>query len=139
MKEWARGNRRPQNYKELFNLRHASLRNVIERAFGIVKKRFPILTQMTNYPYEFHIRLVKACFMLHNFIRLNQGYEDEYDAWDPYTEGDGNGGLGNEDDDEGGEIRENQNEREVNQKKDTIAREMWESYQQELLTRGRDI
>jgi len=27
-----------QNYKELFNLRHSSARNAIERAFGILKK-----------------------------------------------------------------------------------------------------
>ncbi|XP_028116143.1 putative nuclease HARBI1 [Camellia sinensis] len=33
----------PENSRELFNLRHASLRNAIERAFGVLKKRFPIL------------------------------------------------------------------------------------------------
>ncbi|KAL8103470.1 hypothetical protein AgCh_027889 [Apium graveolens] len=31
----------PHNAKELFNHRHASLRNTIERAFGVLKKRFP--------------------------------------------------------------------------------------------------
>ncbi|KAL7598542.1 uncharacterized protein LOC111904800 [Lactuca sativa] len=35
--------RGPQNSKELFNLRHASLRNTIERAFGVLKRRFPII------------------------------------------------------------------------------------------------
>ncbi|GJY26317.1 putative nuclease HARBI1 [Tanacetum coccineum] len=35
--------RAPQNPRELFNLRHASLRNSIERAFGVLKKRFPII------------------------------------------------------------------------------------------------
>jgi hypothetical protein len=39
LKEWARGNQRPRNKEELFNLRHASLRNVVERIFGIVKKK----------------------------------------------------------------------------------------------------
>ena len=33
----------PANYKELFNLRHSSLRNCIERLYGITKNRFPIL------------------------------------------------------------------------------------------------
>jgi DDE superfamily endonuclease len=33
----------PQNHRELFNLRHASLRNSIERAFGVLKKCFPII------------------------------------------------------------------------------------------------
>nr|KAJ0199524.1 hypothetical protein LSAT_V11C600309230 [Lactuca sativa] len=35
--------RGPQNSKELFNLRHASLHNAIERAFGVLKRRFPII------------------------------------------------------------------------------------------------
>ncbi|CAI9302075.1 unnamed protein product [Lactuca saligna] len=35
--------RAPQNARELFNLRHASLRNAIERAFGVLKRRFPII------------------------------------------------------------------------------------------------
>ncbi|XP_022041385.1 uncharacterized protein LOC110943964 [Helianthus annuus] len=33
----------PKNSKELFNLHHASLRNAIERALGVLKKRFPII------------------------------------------------------------------------------------------------
>ena len=32
-----------ENAKKLFNLRHASLRTTIERAFGVLKKRFPII------------------------------------------------------------------------------------------------
>nr|XP_009778301.1 PREDICTED: putative nuclease HARBI1 [Nicotiana sylvestris]XP_016437064.1 PREDICTED: putative nuclease HARBI1 [Nicotiana tabacum] len=33
----------PQNEKELFNLRHASLRSVVERAFAILKRRFRVI------------------------------------------------------------------------------------------------
>jgi len=33
----------PTNAKELFNLRHSSLRISIERAFGVLKKRFRVL------------------------------------------------------------------------------------------------
>ncbi|KAH1046439.1 hypothetical protein J1N35_037223 [Gossypium stocksii] len=33
----------PENAKELFNLRHSSLRITIERVFGILKKRFRVL------------------------------------------------------------------------------------------------
>ena len=39
----------PQGMKELFNRRHASLRNVIERCFGVLKARFPILNAMPSY------------------------------------------------------------------------------------------
>nr|KYP44705.1 Putative nuclease HARBI1 [Cajanus cajan] len=38
LNEWI-GNT-PQNFKELFNLRHSSARNAIERSFGILKKRW---------------------------------------------------------------------------------------------------
>jgi hypothetical protein len=31
---------KPRNYKGLFNLQHVQLRNNIERAIGILKKRF---------------------------------------------------------------------------------------------------
>ena len=37
LKEYSKRNP-PQNHKELFNLRHASLRNAIERTFGVLKK-----------------------------------------------------------------------------------------------------
>lgn len=33
---------RPKNEKELYNLRHSSCRNIIERAFGIAKGRFKV-------------------------------------------------------------------------------------------------
>ena len=39
LKEWGRGNQRPAGYKKLFNFRHSALRNVVERIFGIMKKR----------------------------------------------------------------------------------------------------
>ena len=37
--------------KELLNLRHASLRNAIERAFGVLKKRFPIIASSNEPSY----------------------------------------------------------------------------------------
>ena len=78
MKEWAIGNRRPQNAKELFNLRHSSLRNAIERIFGVVKKRFPLLVTMRSFEFSFHCDIVMCSLMLHNFIRLNQLNEDYF-------------------------------------------------------------
>jgi len=45
LKEQAKANKRLKDKKELFNLRHASLRNIIEQAFGVLKARFPILNK----------------------------------------------------------------------------------------------
>ncbi|XP_026398758.1 uncharacterized protein LOC113294584 [Papaver somniferum] len=56
---------------ELFNHRHSSLRNVIERCFGVWKSRFPILKCMPNYPLRRQRLIPVACCTLHNFIRLN--------------------------------------------------------------------
>ncbi|XP_028060847.1 uncharacterized protein LOC114264431 [Camellia sinensis] len=57
--------------KELFNRRHSSLRNVTERTFGVLKKRFPILLSMPNYKSTKQGPLVIACCILHNWIRLH--------------------------------------------------------------------
>ena len=68
LKEWEKGNAKPQNYKELFNLRHSSLRNVVERTYGVLKNRFPILKNMTAYPFDIQVEMVISCMILHNFI-----------------------------------------------------------------------
>jgi len=44
--------RGPQNACELFNHRHSSLRNVIERTFGALKKRFPIIASEMEPHYS---------------------------------------------------------------------------------------
>nr|GMC67906.1 protein ALP1-like [Ipomoea batatas] len=61
--------RDPENDVELFNLRHASLRNVIERIFGIFKSRFTIFKSAPLFPYKTQAELVLACAGLHNFLR----------------------------------------------------------------------
>jgi hypothetical protein len=62
------GGRNPQNPKELFNLRHSSLRVTIERAFGALKNRFKILYNKPLHPYKTQVKLVLACCILHNWI-----------------------------------------------------------------------
>ena len=79
LKEFSLGSDKPQNKEELFNLRHASLRNVVERIYGVVKKRFPILSKMASFNFRFQIDLVRCAILLHNGIRLNKDDEDEFD------------------------------------------------------------
>ena len=54
---------------EIFNLCHARLRNVIERAFDVVKARFPIFKRMTPYSFATLTKIAMACFSIHNFLR----------------------------------------------------------------------
>jgi len=69
LKEYSR--RGPQNAKDLFNHRHSSLRNVIERTFGVLKKRFPIIASETepHYDVDTMTKIVLACCILHKFLR----------------------------------------------------------------------
>lgn len=69
MKEWAPGTQAPQNAREMFNMRHTRARNVTERAFAVLKMRWGILRSASYYPPKVQIRLIIACFLLHNFIR----------------------------------------------------------------------
>ena len=55
--------------EEIFNLCHARLRNVIERAFGVVKACFPILKKMAPYSFAAQTKIVMTCFSIHNFLR----------------------------------------------------------------------
>ena len=73
LQEQAQLRQRPRNHRELFNLRHAQLRNHIERIIGIVKKRFPVLKVATHYSPGKQVDISMACCVLHNFIRLHDG------------------------------------------------------------------
>ncbi|KAL6563574.1 hypothetical protein OROGR_002533 [Orobanche gracilis] len=75
--DFAGQGRDPENAKELFNLRHASLRNVIERIFGIFKSRFTVFKTAPPFPYKTQPELVLACAGLHNFLR-NECRSDEF-------------------------------------------------------------
>ncbi|XP_020258348.1 protein ALP1-like [Asparagus officinalis] len=58
----------PKNRRELFNLRHSSLRSKIESAFGTLKNRFKILCAKSHYLFSIQVDIVLACTVLHNFI-----------------------------------------------------------------------
>lgn len=65
-----RGTPQERAAKSLFNKRHASLRSIIERTFGVLKMRFPILEgPMQNYMIATQNNIVLACCALHNFMR----------------------------------------------------------------------
>lgn len=68
LKEWGNDNR-PENEKELFNLRHSQLRVTVERAFGSLKNRFKFLDDARPFfPFKTQVDVVLACCILHNWI-----------------------------------------------------------------------
>ncbi|KAL5706080.1 hypothetical protein ACHQM5_024289 [Ranunculus cassubicifolius] len=78
--------RTPASPKELFNYRHSSLRNVIERTFGLLKKRFAYLRTTPFYNVDTQIKLIIACCILHNIIR-DEDPDDLGTEWrDPMEE-----------------------------------------------------
>ncbi|XP_047961410.1 uncharacterized protein LOC125206165 [Salvia hispanica] len=72
LNEWYTRGNNPQNPKELYNLRHATARNVIERAFGLFKKRWKILREVSFYDVKTHVKIINACAILHNLIRVEE-------------------------------------------------------------------
>jgi hypothetical protein len=75
--------------KEIFNHAHSSLRNVIERAFGVLKMKWRILLHMPSYPCDKQGLIIFACMTLHNFTRdihlrdkkFDRCDHDEYYMW----------------------------------------------------------
>ncbi|KAK4381646.1 hypothetical protein Sango_2947500 [Sesamum angolense] len=66
----SRGQGRPYGTPhDMFNHVHSRLRNVIERCFRLLKKRFPILQWgMPSYLLNHQVDIVIACCTLYNFI-----------------------------------------------------------------------
>ncbi|CAL9001681.1 unnamed protein product [Prunus brigantina] len=70
----------PTGYKEVFNHVHSSLRSVIKRTFGVWKKRWKILRDMPNYPFNKQVKIVIATMTLHNYIRRHAQRDRHFDA-----------------------------------------------------------
>ncbi|KAA0032858.1 retrotransposon protein [Cucumis melo var. makuwa] len=72
----------PTNAKEYFNMKHSSARNVIERAFGVLKGRWAILRGKSYYPLQVQCRTILACALLHNLINREMTYCDDVEDED---------------------------------------------------------
>jgi hypothetical protein len=118
LKEVRQANQKPENAKELFNLRHSSLRNVIECIFGVLKRQWQILGgKGCEYSIETQTDLFCALIGLYNFGK--QHGEDLFEGeavniQDSRGEVDEVAGTGNT---------------WMNQKRDDIAAIMWKDYQ----------
>ncbi|KZT31283.1 hypothetical protein SISSUDRAFT_956594, partial [Sistotremastrum suecicum HHB10207 ss-3] len=101
---------------------HAQLRNAVERIFGVLKRRFRILSNPPEIDLRMQARIPAALAALHNFIRIHDPDEinDFYDAEDE------NDGIY-------GELARGPANRAEKTRgdlyRDTVAEAMWQSYQ----------
>nr|XP_034591982.1 putative nuclease HARBI1 isoform X1 [Setaria viridis] len=79
--EWHRG-MEPKTPAERFNRVHSSIRNVIERSFGLLKMKWQILYKMPPYPMYKQKMIVVATMVLHNYIREHGGEDIDFDRFD---------------------------------------------------------
>ena len=66
---------------ELFNYRHVSLRNCIERYFGVLNARFHILRYMTNFSLIRQREIAMYYCVLHNFFKLHNRGDPLFDRY----------------------------------------------------------
>jgi hypothetical protein len=119
----------PVNKEELFNLRHAQARNVIEHIFGVLKNRWDILNRPAQYNMTVQAKIPHGLAAVHNFIMDNDNTDihhyldilDNLDVSEPASVGEpGQGAIGREERERATALR------------DEIATKMWDSYQQYL-------
>jgi DDE superfamily endonuclease len=123
---------RPANREELYNLRHSSARNAVERIFGILKRRFTILDRPPEYSMAIQARIPPALAAVHNFIRIHDKNEiHEFNiVLEDQEPGDRDyGKLA-----QGPAGRAEKTRAEI--KRDGIAQAMWISYQELVRARG---
>ncbi|XP_020272430.1 uncharacterized protein LOC109847609 [Asparagus officinalis] len=125
--------RTPQNRRELFNLRHSSLRSKIEATFGILKNRFKILTSKPHYPFPAQVDIVLACTVLHNYIATVDPEDELLNETTDIEEEDGEEEINEEsnvmDFTQSQTVREqNASKDEWRSRRDQIALDMWIDY-----------
>lgn len=126
---------RPSTPKELFNLRHSQLRNIIERIFGVAKKKFKVLKEEVHFPMEVQSRLVSAVCVLFNVIKMHD--PDDIEELDRELEASdvGNGVAPSE---APGGISQQETARGV-ALRERITQAMWQDYVAELERRGERV
>jgi hypothetical protein len=127
---------RPQNKEELFNLRHSSARNAIERIFGVLKRRFRILLLAPEYSLEVQARIPAALASLHNFISIHNPHDQPISST---TTGTNNVRMYDDVDEYftsmGADSAEH---RDTDLRRDRIAQKMWDDYVLLCMERGID-
>lgn len=131
LKEQAQQASKPQTKQELFNLRHSSLRNVIERLFGVIKRRFRILQTAPEHPMRTQVGLIYALTALNNFIHHhNNGISDDID--NEITSEEASNDVEDKDEEDESSNHLEKDSKFINAKREDIATQMWIQYRQHI-------
>lgn len=123
----------PVNKEELFNLHHACARNVIERIFGVLKKRFQILVILPDYEMGLQACIPPALAAIHNFIQHHDPAKiDEYHEFRQRMMESEPGEWAHVEGVLATEIPGMAERNQANMRRDQMASAMWAQYQQEL-------
>ncbi|KNE90866.1 hypothetical protein PSTG_15706 [Puccinia striiformis f. sp. tritici PST-78] len=123
LKEQALARQRPANKQELYNLRHTLLRNIVERIFGCLKRKFPILRSAPKVELRKQVRLVYILCMLWNYMRSHETLEDMMDNDKDETAKDTNGGFNQE-----GNFEVLEEDERMKRRRDQLAGRLWTQY-----------
>lgn len=63
--------------QRIYNYRLCRARRYVECTFGILTNKWRILHRAINLEPDFAVDIVKACVILHNFVRVRDGYQPE--------------------------------------------------------------
>lgn len=63
--------------KKIFNYRLSRARRYVECAFGILSNKWRIFHRPLNVTTDFAVLIIKACCVLHNFVRVRDGFHNE--------------------------------------------------------------
>ena len=125
----------PSTSEELFNLCHSCACNIIEHIFGVLKWQFCILVHPPEYDMAVQAHLPPALADIHIFIWIYNS--DKIDDMSPadeigdmlYQNEEATGGLACK-------LPRRAKKEQANVRRDEIARNMWDQYQNELWSRG---
>lgn len=128
---------RPANHEELYNLRHASARNIVEQIFGVVKNRWKILTIAPQFPMNIQVQIPPALAALHNFIMKYDPQDVQEYLGDSDSDSNLNPNPGQPHESEFGDLADGAvtqaEKNHATAARDALAKAMWRQYQSTLL------
>lgn len=69
--------RKPTTPEELFNFRQASLRNVVERTFGVFKRRWRVFDRTHEFSVKKQAQLVYALAVIQKWMNKSYAVEED--------------------------------------------------------------